>query len=130
VKESVVVVQEMMKQIAIVALLLGCAGCATILDGVVESTIDSVFETREEREVRRDTTRWKKGEPLQHHHSVDHLQSHREDMWFREWEMERYLDQLEEQDDQQRQIERMEEEREMWEQTKDAPIDTGLPNSP
>ena len=124
------VVQEMMKHIAIVALLLGCSGCAAILDGMVESTIDSVFETKEEREVRRDTTRWKKGESLQHHRSVDHLKAHRDDMRFREWEKERYLDQLEEQADRQRQIERMEEEREMWEQIKVTPIDSGLTNSP
>lgn len=122
--------QEMMKQIAVIALLISCSGCASIMDSMVESMIDSAFESKEERNVRRDTSRWKNEESLQHHRSVDHLKSHRQDMRFREWEKDRYLDQLEEQADRQRQIERMEEEREMWEQIKDIPIDTGLTNAP
>ncbi len=118
----------MMKQIVCVMLLFGCSGCAAMLDSMIDSTIDTAFESKEEREVRRDTSRWKKGEPLQYHRSVANLKSHRQDIQFQEWEKERYFDQIQEQADRQRQIERMEKEQEMWEQIKDIPIDTGLKN--
>ena len=115
-----------MKTFAAIAILVACSGCASI----VESMIDSTFETKGERHVRRDTSRWKKGESLQHHSSVSDLRRHRDDMRFRERELDRHFDQLEEQADRQRRIERMEKEREMYEQIKDIPIDTGLTNSP
>jgi len=121
---------RVMRRVVIVAFLLGSSGCASVFDGMAESVIDSTFETKEEREVRRDTARWKKGEPLQHHRSVDHLRSHRESMQFREWERDRHRDQLAERADRQRQLDRMEEERESDERIKNIPVDAGLTNSP
>jgi hypothetical protein len=104
----------------------GCSNVSISTDALVESTIDSVFETKENREVQSDTARWENGESLHHHRSVDHLKSHRQDIQFQTWEKERYLDQLAEQANQQRQIERMNKEREMYEHLKTIPIDSGL----
>lgn len=118
--------QEMMKLRILAILTLIFAGCSHVsIDpgDVIASFVDSATETKEEREVRRDTSRWKKGEPLQHHSSVDNLKSHRQGMQFREWEKDRYLDQLEEKAEQQRQFER---NQELYDSIKDIPIDGPL----
>ena len=81
---------------------------------------------KEKKEVRRDTKRWDRGEPLQHHRNVDHLKYHRQDIWFRERE-EKFETTVRTKREQQ--IERMKREGEMVERLKDIPLDTGLSNS-
>lgn len=112
-----------MKTLAVIPFLIMCSGCASILDNM----IDDAFETKEERQVRRDTSRWKRGDSLQHHRGVDHLKSHRQEMWFQDWNKDRYLDKLEDRAEHQRQIQRMEEEHEFYEQIREIPIDDSFP---
>lgn len=86
--------------LAILAMSTGCVSITDVVDGIVESTIDRTFETKEERQVRHDTTRWRRGDPMQHHESESDLMRHRDDLRFREWEKDRYLDELDEQAEQ------------------------------
>jgi hypothetical protein len=58
------------------AALLACSGCAAVID----ATVDSALETKEERQIRKDRQRARNGEPMKHHDGWEDLNAHQEDI--------------------------------------------------
>ena len=67
----------------IAAFTLLNASCAnfgdTLVDSVFDGVVDSIFETREDREIDSDTKRMQAGEPLRHYPSERRLRLASED---------------------------------------------------
>jgi hypothetical protein len=72
----------------IAAFTLLNASCANfgdaLLDSAFEGVTDSIFETREDREIDSDTKRMQAGEPLRHYPSERRLRIAREDRMLNE----------------------------------------------